>query len=203
MPKNWCMSWFETSGQNCIVNQNWGKTLELQSTTVMFSLLDCQIMNIYCIMKMWWHLEQSHLTLFSCASVSPLSTNAFCSKECILKDSGRNVSQSRHCLRARVISDWFSEFWRAHTHAHTQIHTQGCSILHYLAILTHPFGVFFLFHSASAPFSSKYFCWFTLARVAVLEVAETHYHEREAWPVGRCLPPHYQMQMKRVHMFNI
>lgn len=121
------------SAHNCMVNQNWDKTFELQNTTVMSALLDCQIMNIYCIMKMWWHLEQSHLTLSSCASVSPLSTNAFCSKGCILKDSGRNVSQSRHCMRARVISDWFLNSGE-HTHTRTQTHahhTQGCSILHF------------------------------------------------------------------------
>lgn len=158
----------------------------------MSALLDCQIMNIYCIMKMWWHLEQSHLTLSSCASVSPLSTNAFCSKGCILKDSGRNVSQSRHCLRAEVISDWF-----LNSGEHTCTHKGA------LSFTIPPSSLFFLLHSVSTPFLSKYFCWFTPVHVTVLEVAQTHSHEREAWPVGRCLPPHYQMQMKRVHMFNI
>ena len=105
--KKWDISWFEIAAQNCMVNQHSAKTFELPNTNVMSALLDCQIMNIYCIMKMWWHLEESHLTLSSRASVSPLPTNAFCSKECILKDSGRNVIRSRHCLSAGVISDWF------------------------------------------------------------------------------------------------
>lgn len=78
----------------------------------MSALLDCHIMNIYCIMRMWWHLEQSRLTLSSCAFVSPLPTNAFCSKGCILKDSGRNVSQSRRYMRAGVIFPLLSQFWR-------------------------------------------------------------------------------------------
>lgn len=95
------------SHQDCTVNQHWDKTFELPNTSLMPALLDCQIMNIYYIMKMWWHLKESHLTLSSRASVSLLSTNAFCSKERILKDSGRNVSRSRRCLRAGVISDRF------------------------------------------------------------------------------------------------
>lgn len=182
------------SSQNCMLNQNWDKTFELQNTTVMSTLLDCQIMNIYCIMKMWWHLEQSHLTLSSCASVSPLSTNAFCSKGCILKDSGRNVSQSRRCLRAGVISD---RFLNSGEHTQTRTDTQqGCSILH---IPPPPlfFSLFLLCLSPTLNISvglplSRRLCW-----------RYEHRREGEAWPVGRCLPPHYQMQMKRVHMFNI
>lgn len=59
----------------------------------------------------------------------------------------------------------------------------------------------FLFHPSSAAFLHEHFCWFIL--VNVLEAAQAQYPKREAWPVGRCLPPHYPMQMKRVHMFNI
>lgn len=110
-----------------MVNQNWDKTFELQNTTVMSALLDCQIMNIYCIMKMWWHLEQSHLTLSSRASVSPsLSANAFCSKGCILKDSGRNVSQSRHT--AWEPGSFQTAFWILEsTHTHTYTHKGALS----------------------------------------------------------------------------
>ncbi len=151
------------SSQNCMVNQNWDKTFELQNTTVMSALLDCQIMNIYCIMKMWWHLEQSHLTLSSCASVSPLSANAFCSKGCILKDSGRNVSQSRHCLRAGVISDWFlNSGEHTHTHTHTDTHKGALSF-------TSPLPHFFSYSILSQPPStlnisvglplSMWLCW--------------------------------------------
>lgn len=137
--KNGCASLFEMSAQDCTANQNWGKTFELQSTTVMSALLDCQIMNIYCIMKMWWHLEQSHLTLSSCASVSPLSANAFCSKECILKDSGRNVSQSRHCSRAGVISNCFLNS-REQAHTHT---CKGALSFTIPPSRTHPPALFF------------------------------------------------------------
>lgn len=85
--------------------------------------------------------------------------NAFCGKGCILKDSGRNVSQSRRCMRAGVIFP--TAFWILETHTHTQ----GCSILRS--------PLFFLpFQSVSAPFHSKYFCWFTLVHVTVLEVAQ-------------------------------
>lgn len=164
------------SAQNCMASENWDKTFELQNTTVMSALLDCQIMNIYCIMKMWWHLEQSHLTLSSCASVSPLSTNAFCSKGCILKDSGRNVSQSRHCLRAGVISDWFLN---SGEHTHTQREREGCSILH-----VPPPPLFFLFHSVSAPLHSKYFCWFTLVHVTALEVAVRRGRGLTSWALS-------------------
>lgn len=178
------------SPQNCMRYQNWDKTFELQNTTVMSGPLDCQIMNIYCIMKMWWHLEQSHLTLSSCASVSPLSTNAFCSKGCILKDSGRNVSQSRHCLIAGVISDWF-----LNSGEHTNTRVLYPSL---------PPIPFFLFHSVSAPFPFKHFLLvYPCPCDCVGGSKDALQHEREAWPVGRCLPPHYQMQMKRVHMFNI
>lgn len=50
-------------------------------------------------------------------------------------------------------------------------HTQGCSILHF------PPPPFSIFHSVSFPFLSKYFCWFILVHVTVLEVAQAHYHE--------------------------
>lgn len=106
--RKWCSSWFEMSSRSYTGNQQWDKTFGLPNTMVISALLDCWIMNIYCIMKMWWHLEESHLTLSSCASVSPLSTNAFCSKQCILKDSGRNVRQSRHPSRA------WGVMWRGH-----------------------------------------------------------------------------------------
>lgn len=147
MLKNGCSPWSVTSAQNCTVNQNWDKTFELQNTTVMSALLDCHIMNIYCIMKMWWHLEQSHLTLSSCASVSSLPTNAFCSKGMHLKRFRVKCQAEQTLLESWGHFRLVSEFWRAH------MHIQRCSILHTPTRL-------FISHSQPS-FLTKYFCWST------------------------------------------